>query len=188
MSAATDFVHDEEIVDAVIDQLASNLPVSWTGGDNPILRLKRLQFGDLRDYRFPPGEGWRDICPGILVRLNRSDDAAEYGGLGGKQGQVVPLRLLHIRRRDQCRDISAQELLVSPARARAQYAKAVSKALFANRDLGYPTLTTDDAEARVVELRPTAVIYEAEAGDVALAVSNDLVMVAIDFEVVVRTQ
>jgi len=188
MSAATDFVHDEEVVDAVLSQLASNLPEAWTSSDNSILRLKRLQFGDLRDYRFPPGEGWRDICPGILVRLNRSDNAPEYGGMGGKQGQVVPLRLLHVRRRDQCRDIGSQELLVSPARARAQYAKVISKALFANRNLGAPTLTTDDAEARVVEMRPAAVIYEAEAGDVALATSNDLVAIALDFEVVVRTQ
>jgi len=188
MSAATDFIHDEQIVDAVVSQLKDSLPTAWTEDGNPILRLERLQFGDLRDYRYPSGEGWSGICPGILVRLNRSDSAPQYGGLGGKHGQVVPLRLLHVRRRDQCRDVNNLKALISPARARAQYAKIVSKALFANRDLGSPALTTTDASARVVELRPVAVVYEAEEGDVALARSNNLVAFAIDFEVVVRTQ
>ena len=188
MSAVTDFIHDEQIVDAVVAQLKNNLPSAWGEDGNPFLRLKRLQFGDLRDYRYPSGGGWSDVCPGILVRLNRSDSAPQYGGLGGKHGQVVPLRLLHVRRRDQCRDVNNLSLLISPARARAQYAKLVSKALFANRDLGSPALTTTDASARVVELRPVAVVYEAEEGDVALARSNNLVAFAIDFEVVVRTQ
>lgn len=188
MSAATDFIHDEQIVDAVIAQLAANLPEPWTSGENPILRLRRLQFGDLRDYRFPPDESWRDICPGILVRLNRSESAPQYGGLGGKEGQIVPLRLLHLRTRQQCRDIAEQGVIVSPARARAQYAKAISRALFANRNLEDPALTTDDSVARVVELRPRAVVYEAEKGDVALAGTHDLVALAIDFEIIVRTQ
>jgi len=186
--AVRDFIHDEEIVDAVIAQLAAELPSSWTSGENPILRLKRLQFGDLRDYRLPAGEGWRIICPAILVRLDRSDSAPQYGGLGGKEGQVVPLRLLHVRTRDQCRDLDSPDKMVVPARARAQYAKAISKALFANRNLGSPRLTTEDDSARVVEMRPRAIVYDAEKGDVALAATQDLVGLAIDFEVVVRTQ
>ncbi len=186
--AVRDFVHDEQIVDAVIAQLAAELPSSWTSGENPILRLKRLQFGDLRDYRLPPGEGWRTLCPAILVRVNRSESAAPYGGLGGKEGQVAPIRLLHVRTRDQCRDLGSPDKMLAPARARAQYAKAISKALFANRDLGDPPLTTDDTSARVIELRPRAIVYEAEAGEVALATTYDLVALAIDFEVVVRTQ
>ena len=59
MPPATDFVHDEEIVDAVLAQLAGTLPASWTSGENPILRLRRLQFGDLRDHRVTTGQGWR---------------------------------------------------------------------------------------------------------------------------------
>ena len=188
MAATTDFIHDEEIVDAVTAQLAGSLPAAWTSGENPILRLRRLQFGDLRDYRIPTGEGWRSLCPAILVRLNRSEHAPQYGGLGGKEGQVIPLRLLHIRTRAQCRDLADPEVIISPARARAQYAKAISKALFANRKLGNPALTTIDSLARVVELRPRAVVYEAEQGDVALAGGQDLVAFAIDFDVVVRTQ
>lgn len=188
MSAATDFVHDEEIVDAVIAQLANYLPAQWTRGDNPFLRLKRLQFGDLREYRLSPGESYRDLCPAIMVRLNRSESAVQYGGLGGKEGQVVPLRLVHVRTREQCRSLSNLEHVIPPPRARAQCAKVISKALFANRDLGNPTLTTDDTSARVVDVRPRAIIYDAQKGDVGLAAREDLVALAIDFEVVVRTQ
>jgi hypothetical protein len=188
MSATTDFVHDEEIVEAVIAQLKAHLPEPWVEGGNSILRVQCLQFGDLRDYRFPPGQAWRDICPAILVRLNRSDRAPEYGGLGGKEGQVVPLRLLHVRTREQCPDPDNPQLLSSPAQARAHYAKTISKALFANRDLGRPSLTTDDASARVVELRPRAIVYEGERADMELAARHDLVAFGIDFEVVVRTQ
>jgi hypothetical protein len=188
MSATTDFVHDEEIVDAVIAQLKEHLPEAWAEGGNPISRLQCLQFGDLRDYRFSPGKGWQDICPAILVRLNRSDRAPEYGGLGGKEGQVVPLRLLHVRTREQCPDPDDPQLTMPPARARAYYAKIISKALFANRDLGRPSLTTDDTSARVVELRPKAIVYEGEKADMELAARHDLVAFGIDFEVVVRTQ
>jgi hypothetical protein len=186
--AVRDFIHDEQIIDAVIAQLNAELPSEWTSGEDPIWRLQRLDFGDLRDYRMAREMTWRDLCPAILIRVDRSERAAEYGGLGGKEGQVVPLRLLHVRARGQCRDLENPEKLISPARARAQCAKAISKALFANRDLGRPTLTTEDSSARVVELRPRAVVYEAEKGDVALAATYDLVAVAVDFDVVVRTQ
>jgi hypothetical protein len=188
MPPATDFVHDEEIVDAVLTQLAGNLPASWTSDDSPVFRLHRIQFGDLRDWRATTGQGWRRICPAVLVRLDRSERAPQYGGLGGKEGQIVPLRLLHIRTRDQCRDLTDPAIIISPARARAQYAKLISQALFANRDLGNPALTTADSVARVVELRPRAIVYEAERGDVALAAGSDLVAFAIDFDVLVRTQ
>jgi hypothetical protein len=188
MSATTDFVHDEEIVDAVLAQLEAKLPEDWAVDGNSILRLQSVQFGDLRDYRFSPGQGWPDVCPAILVRLDRSDRAPEYGGLGGKEGQVVPLRLLHVRTRAQCPDPKNPELAMPPARARAHYAKIISKALFANRDLGRPSLTTDDTSARVVELRPRAIVYEGERADMEFATHHDLVAFAIDFDVVVRTQ
>ena len=167
--AVTDFVHDEEIGQAVVEHLDQHLPEEWTSGVNPVLRLRRAQFGDLRDQRLGPGQTWRDICPALLVRLNRSDSAPEYGGLGGKEGQVVPLRVLHVRTRDQCPDPDNADMLLTPARARARYAKVISKALFANRDLGNPTLTTEDTSARVVEVRPRAIVYEAERADMELA-------------------
>ena len=188
MSATTDFVHDEEIVTAVLAQLNANLPAQWTSGGNPILRAKCAQFGDLRDEQLEAGQHWRDLCPAIYVRLNRSERTAERCGLGGKEAQVVPLRLVHVRTREQCGDPDDPETLIPPARARPQYAKAISKALFANRDLGNPTLTTDDASARVIELRPKAILYEEDLGDVRFATRHGLVALGIDFEVIVRTQ
>jgi len=186
--AATDFVHDEEIGLAVVAHLAQHLPDDWVKGENPILRSKHFRFGDLRDQRLEAGETWRDVCPALLVRLNRTDSAREYGGLGGKEGQIVPLRVLHVRTREQCPDPGHKDGLLPPARARARYAKVISKALFANRDLGNPTLTTDDTSARVVEVRPRAIVYESEKADMELAARYGLVAFGIDIEVVVRTQ
>jgi hypothetical protein len=188
MSATTDFVHDEEIVLAVIAQLHANLPPAWTGGDSPVLSMKCAQFGDLRDQPLEAGQRWRDLCPALYVRLNRSDRTAERCGLGGKEAQVVPLRVVHVRTREQCTDPDDAETLIPPARARAQYAKVISKALFASRDLGNPTLTTDDASARVIELRPKAILYEEDLGDVRFATTHGLVALGIDCEVIVRTQ
>jgi len=185
--AVSDFVHDEEIVEAVLAQLRANLPPEWTTDENTVLSLKWIEFGDLRDYRLGQGESYGDLCPLIYVRLNRSDAAPEYGGLGGKEGQIVPLRLVHVRPREQWPEADGN-LPTPPARIRARCAKIISKALFANRDLGSPALTTDDSSARVVELRPKAIVYEAERGEVELAARHDLVAFAIDFEVVVRTQ
>jgi hypothetical protein len=108
--------------------------------------------------------------------------------LGGVEAQVVPLRVLHVRTREQCRDLADLEKPITPAEARAQCAKVISQALFANRDLGHPSLTSEDGSARVIELRPRAIVYDAEQGDVALATTHDLVALAIDLEVVVRTQ
>jgi hypothetical protein len=187
MAAVTDFIHDEEIVEAVLYQLAAELPVEWTAGDSPLFRLRRLEFGDLREQRLEPGQTWRDICPGLLVRLNRSESAPEYGGLGGKAGQVVPLRVLYFCGREQCQEPGTGDA-VAPARIRARHAKIISRALFAHRDLGNPALTTQDGFARVVELRPKAVFYEGDGGDIEAARKLGLVALAIDCEVVVRTQ
>ncbi|MBM3499402.1 MAG: hypothetical protein FJX74_12110 [Armatimonadetes bacterium] len=188
MSATTDFVHDEEIVLAVIAQLDANLPALWTSGSSPILRLGCCQFGDLRDEPLPAGKHWRDLCPAIYVRLNRSERTAERCGLGGKEAQIVPLRLVHVRTREQCLPLDGARMPLPPARARPRYAKTISQALFSNRDLGNPTLTTADASARVVELRPKAVLYEEDLGDVHFATVHGLVALGIDFEVLVRTQ
>jgi hypothetical protein len=186
--AVTDFIHDEEIGQAVVEHLDQHLPEEWTSGTNPILRSKHFRFGDLRDQRLDPGQTWRDICPALLVRLNRSDSAPEYGGLGGKEGQIVPLRILHVRTREQCPDPDNEDALLPPARARARYAKVISKALFANRDLSNPTLTTSDTSARIVEVRPRAIVYESEKADMELAARYGLVALGIDIDVVVRTQ
>ncbi len=189
MAATTDFVHDEQIVQAVLAQLNAHLPPAWTGGDSPVLRTRCAQFGDLRDQPLEPGQRWRDLCPALYVRLNRSERTAERCGLGGKEAQIVPLRLVHVRTREQCLNLDREDgALLPPAHARAQYAKVISKALFANRDLGNPALTTDDTSARVIELRPRAILYEEDLGDVRFATTHGLVAFGIDFEVVVRTQ
>jgi hypothetical protein len=107
--------------------------------------------------------------------------------LGGKEAQVVPLRLVHIRTREQCPDPDDPDVFMPPARARPHYAKIVSRALFVNRDLGNPTLTTDDASARVIELRPRSILYEGIL-DLEWASTHGLLAFALDFEVLVRTQ
>jgi len=199
MPAATDFVHDEELVDAILEHLGGAvgaLPASWRTGEDPYFRLRALEFGDLR-WLGPSlsGEGLRALCPAVVLRLRRSVREPQYGALGGKEGIVHPLRLVHVRwydaadaTRNQCRDTSDPAVLLSPVRAQAHYAKIVNRALFARRDLGNPALSTTDTSARVVESVFRQIVYEDPDELPRLQAPAGPVAFATDFDVIVRTQ
>lgn len=184
MAATKDFAHDEEIIDAVIDVLEAQLPATWRTGGDTLLRLQRIDFGDFETYQLPKGKEIEDLCPSIFVWADRSENATEtYGGVGGKEGQVVPVRVLHFWRRDQCQDIATPANWVQPARAQAQRSKVISKALWNDRRVGLAgedTLTTSDTGARVIEARPGVITYGNLKG-------GTIITVAIDFEVATRT-
>ncbi len=199
MAAAADFIHDEELVDAVLDYLGGDsgqLPAAWRTGEDAYLRLQALEFGDLRWLAAGlSAEGLRSLCPAIFVRLRRSVRKPQYAGLGGKEGIVHPLRLVHVRwydaadpTRNQCRDTADPTILLSPVRAQAHYAKIVNRALFASRDLGNPALTTTDSSARVVESIFRRIVYEDPRELPRLKELAGPVAFAIDFDVIVRTQ
>ena len=187
MTATTDFIHAEEIIDAIIVQLDANLPAAWTSGENSILRLRRLEFGDLSDYALSTEEKdeWPDsVCPSIFVDINRSADNPPSGGIGGKQGVAVPIRVIYVFSREQSVDLADPEAWIQPSRARCQRAKVVNKALFTHRKLGDLTMTTDDTNARVVDMQFVAVQY-----DQAPAIDPQMYpSIAIDVEVITRTQ
>jgi len=199
MPPATDFIHDEELVDAVLNHLggeAGTLPASWWAGEDPYFRLRALEFGDLRWLgESLNGQGLRSLCPAIFLRLRRSVREPQYGALGGKEGLVHPLRLVHVRwydaadtARNQCRDTDDPAILLSPVRTQAHYAKIVNRALFATRDLGNPPLTTTDTSARVVESVFRQVVYEDPDELPRLQAPAGPVAFATDFDVIVRTQ
>jgi len=131
---ATDFVHTGDVVAAVLAVLrgadgarhTGGLPANWwpDAQDGTEVPLQLCQHGDLADYA-STDEVLADT-PAILVR-----------GLGTMMGErnlacyhtVEPVRIIHIRRFDDCRD-SAGDLERNQARARERYAKAIHAALF----------------------------------------------------------
>ena len=186
MAATVDFIHDEEVADAILGKLrdaSTGLPSTWLDQDNPRLGLKRIEFGSLRSYRFSGEDGDQgldDIVPCILVRFATSQAAAEYGAIGGKEGQSATFSVVHIFGDDQCRDETDVTLPIQSERAKAQKAKIISKAIYndatnANRRrLGSPTLTTSDTSAHVVLAEPVGIDYsppEEERGVYAVAVN-----------------
>lgn len=192
MAATTDFVHDEDVVQAVITELERNLPAAWLDRENPLWGCKRIEFGDLSHWKRPAGVEPEDLCPYLLVYAHRTDDAtAVYGGLGGKEGWSVPVRVVHLFRvEDQCYDETDLDMEIQPARAQCQRAKVLMKALFgapsgsnSYRTLNNPTLTTADTSARVIECKPVNVIYELPE-----LANSPLAGIAIDLLVETRTQ
>lgn len=182
MAATTDWVHDEAVVDAVIDRLEASLPATWTSGQNPHLRLKRIEFGDLSSYELPPNTTIDDLCPSILVYADRSENRTEvYGGIGGKEGEVIPVRVTHFWHRSQCRDLNDLSKWIQPARSQAQRAKVVNKALWQTRTVGAPTLTTDDTSAKVVVANPGGIMYGTDD-------TGDIITLSIDLTVATRTE
>ena len=181
MAITYDFIHDEEVADAVIDQLEANLPAAWRSRANAVLGLRRIEFGSLNQYRFsgrPGDENIGDLLPSIWVRMG-SQDAPEHSAIGGKEGQATLLTIVHVFGEEQCYDLTTPSRRVQVERAKAQRAKAISKALWYHatdskrRKLGDPTLTTDDTKAFVIDAHPGSVNYappeEAALGVYAVA-------------------
>jgi hypothetical protein len=115
-------------------------------GGNKYFSLKRLEFGDLRDYRFDPEESWRSIVPLVFAKSTGAIWRRDYSGIGGKQGIQYNVRVVHVWNHDQCRDVTSGQW-VSPARSRCQRMKKLNQACFqgATRKLDDPTLTTADS-------------------------------------------
>lgn len=179
MTATSDFVHDEDVVDAVIAALQANLPAAWLDVENSLYGVKRVEFGDLEHWDRPPQVTIEDLCPYILVFANRTDDSTRiYGGLGGKEGWSVPVRVVHLWTKAQCRDETTPATAIQAARAQCQRAKVISKAIFATRTLASPTLTTTDATARVVECKPVNISYKLPelAGTEVIGLAVDLIV------------
>lgn len=162
---AKDFVHSAAVVDAVIAALTgadgsshtNGLPAEfWTGAH----ALRLLEHGDLADY---VEDDWdATLLPGIIVRSTGTELYQELSSTDGGQGTVERIRVVHIRRLDQClTDAGAAETNMS--RARERYAKLIGKALFADpvRVLGViatsgtrtnPTLTCADTHGAAVKV------------------------------------
>jgi hypothetical protein len=154
MSQTTDFVHTENIIDAILSEIEDNAPSAWTtSGDEEELRL--LGYGSIEEYavRDITGGSRRpsiiDECPAIMVRAIGADPG-EYTGTGGKTGLDERFRVVMVRTFEQTYDSDGDETTV--ARGKARYAKLLSKAIFTNRALGHPTLSTDDTSADVISV------------------------------------
>ena len=168
MSITVDFIHDEALVDAVLSQLRANLPTEWLNAENPILGLRRIEFGDFDGWRYSGDKGdakVSDIVPLIFVRFPNSTELALASGIGGKQGMQLDLAIVHMFGEKQLYESTTNTgRTVQYPRAKAQRAKIVSKAIFtatagAERKLGDPTLTTSDTSASVIEAIPGGVNY-----------------------------
>lgn len=171
MAATVDFVHDEEIADAILGRLrntTNGLPSTWLDEDNPLLGCQRIEFGEFNRWRFSGDEGdadLSDLIPSVLVRFATSEEATLFSLIGAKQGRSTVYSVVHIFGEDQCRDETDASLWIQPQRAKAQKAKIVSKAIWNSTDnndrrrLDQPTLTTADTEAHVIVAEPGAINY-----------------------------
>ena len=138
---ATDVVFTSEIEAAVISVLrgadgathTGGLPANWfadadDGLETPLWYLDR---GDLADHPMTPddGAGFLDsLCPGILVR--GMGPQPETYGTSGIEEIIERVRVIHLRRFDQCHNATTGALLNRMANARGVYAKLIHKALF----------------------------------------------------------
>lgn len=149
---AIDFLLTAQLADAVIGELEDHLPATWfvagrAAGEEP---LRLLEHGDLADY-CGDDRALALQLPAIFVRPLSAALLDGHGGTGGVEVIDHRFRLVHVRHFDQCYDgDGAKE--DNQTRARARYAKTISKALYADkhRRLDNPTLTTSDSAARIL--------------------------------------
>jgi len=151
---ATDFCHSEEIINAVIavlkgDDGASHtggLPATWfpEGGDGTEASLKHLEHGDYADYAI---DSLEELCPAILVR-SLGPQPTKRGGTGGVIETEETIRVVHMRAFNQCRT-SAGAMELNMSRARARYAKIITKALFNDPQHKLATINSGNSRAEV---------------------------------------
>lgn len=193
---AIDFVHSEEIVDAVIAVLTNQLPDGWVVPNGVEVELKCLQHGDLSD--FTPNE-IRELIPAILVKsLGINQLKME---LSGMQQTSEIFRVVMIRDFDQCVDENGLQIK-NFARQRYYYTKQLNAALFsdpqrrlctfdeitgAREDV---TLTcTDTNGAQIIKMNFRSWDFEGSTPEVNTIknLQSKLWAVACDFEVIIRT-
>lgn len=141
---AVDVLVTTELLDAVIAELQAHLPATWFAAGRAATEapLKLLEFGDLADYCGNDRELLSQV-PAVFVRPLNATVSDGHGGTGGVEVIDHAFRLVHVRGFADCyTDAGARE--DNMTRARARYAKALHKALFAdqNKRLDNPTLTT----------------------------------------------
>jgi len=171
VSITVDIVHDEEVIDAVIDQLEANLPAAWLDPLNPIMGLTRIEFGSLRNWRFNGRDGDEspiDLCPCILCRAATSDENGEFDAIGGKTAAAIQVAVVHLFSDDQSYDLTNTGRPIQPERAKAQRANVISEAIYTHatdanrRRLGDPTISTTDTSAYIISVVPMGVDYRPE--------------------------
>ena len=151
---ATDFVHSEEIIDAVIavlkgadgDTHTGGLPANWFAdtrdGDEAPLEL--LEHGDVADM---VGVKFEELLPAILVR-GLGPQSTGQAGTSGVLETEEPVRVVHVRHFDQCYDSSGEREL-NMTRARGRYAKTIGKALMNDPHKKLATIDAEDARSEV---------------------------------------
>ncbi len=164
---AKDFMHTAEVVEAVRSVLkgadgdthTGGLPANWFEAtlDGDEIYLSALQHGDLRDL--PASHLTEGRLPCILVRGTGTQPGQTSSG---SQVCYEPVRIVHARHFDQCRDDDGN-VEENMTRARERYAKIVNDAVFndPNRKLatinaaGTRTevdLSSDDTAAHVTRV------------------------------------
>lgn len=171
MAAVIDFVHVEQLVDAILASLrdaSTGLPGTWLDEKNELLGLKRIEFGMASNWRYSGDDGDRgmeDFVPSILVRFATSDESPPHRLIGGKEAQTTTFSIVHMFGDAQIVDVDDTQDPIQPDRAKAQKAKIVSKALFNfadnndRRRMGQPELTTADTEAHVLFAEPAGINF-----------------------------
>ena len=154
---AIDFVHTEEVVDAVIAVLKGDDGATHTGGlpDNWFedaddvyeVPLELLEHGDLSDYPLDDEDFVNNLLPGILVR-GLGPQPTGRAGSGGALGTEEVVRVVHIRRYNQCRN-SSGGIERNMTKARERYAKTINKALFNDPHKKLATIAADTTRTEV---------------------------------------
>lgn len=163
----SDGVFTEEIIDGVINVLKGDgvshyggLPSNWwkETEDSDEAYLNTLEHGDLSDY--PMDESIDEFLPAIFVR-SQGNVLTNRSGINGVFTAREYVRVIHVRRRDQCFDGDGNKS-TNLTRARSRYAKIIHKALFndparklatiSNTGVRTPTTLTsaDDAGAQII--------------------------------------
>lgn len=141
---ARDVVHTTQVVDAVIAVLKGSyssgtgvrtggLPNTWfdVGADGTEVPLRVLDHGDLSDYPTETLALFSDALtadlPAILVR-GMGPIPTGRGGTSGVIETHEVIRVVHVRRFDQCRT-STGTVETNMCRARERYAKTIGQAL-----------------------------------------------------------
>ena len=194
---AVDVLVTEELLDAVLAELAAHLPATWLQSGNATTEaaLKVMECGDLMDY-CGNDAGLIADTPAVFVRPLEATVADGHGGTGAVEVINHKFRLVHVRRFEQCYT-AAGVREKNMTRARMRYAKELGRALFAdkNKRLDNPTLTTaTGSTAKIMIMTMDGWDFGTEAGgssEVAVirAVQSkgpQMWAISVDFTIMVR--